>query len=54
MELALDDDGGNLFSLSLFCASRDQGERLCSGFQAKPERVYNEVLSALLDEEETE
>ena len=54
VELALDDDGGNLFSLSLFCASRDQGERLCSGFQAKPERVYNEVLSALLDEEETE
>ena len=54
VELALDDDGGNLFSLSLFCTSRDQGERLCSGFQAKPERVYNEVLSALLDEEETE
>ena len=50
VELALDDDGGNLFSLSLFCTSRDQGERLCSGFQAKPERVYNEVLSALLDE----
>ena len=49
VQLVLDDNGGNLFTLELFSGSREQAERLTAGFQARPERVYNEVLSALLE-----
>ena len=33
-------------------SNEDQAARLSEGFQAKPERVYNEVLAALLDKED--
>ena len=45
----LDDDGGNLFTLELFCGSQEQANRLAESFKAEPERIYNEVLSALLE-----
>ena len=48
----LDDDGGNLFTLELFCGSQEQANRLAESFKAEPERIYNEVLSALLEHEE--
>lgn len=50
----LDDDGGNLLTLEFFCGSQEQAQRLANGFKAKPERVYNDVLSALLSQEESE
>ena len=50
----LDDDGGNLLTLEFFCGSQEQAQRLADGFKTKPERVYNEVLSALLAGEDSE
>ena len=49
VRLTLDDEGGNLLSIDLLCVTRDQADRITQGFLAKPERVYNEVLEALLD-----
>ena len=48
----LDDDGGNLFTLELFCGSQEQANRLAESFKAERERIYNAVLSALLEHEE--
>ena len=53
VRLTLDDEGGNLMTIELLCVNRDQAARLSEGFQAKPERVYNEVLAALLDKEDS-
>ena len=50
----LDDEGGNLLTLEFFCGSQEQAQRLANGFKSKPERVYNEVLSALLASEEAD
>ena len=35
-----------------FCGSQEQANRLAESFKAEPERIYNEVLSALLEHEE--
>lgn len=48
--MELDDNGGNLFTLSLFCGSQEQAQKLASGFKARPERIYHEVTTALLEE----
>lgn len=45
--MTLDDDSGNLLTIELLCPSEDQADRLISGFRAKPEQVYNDVLEAL-------
>ena len=50
-KLVLDDEDGNLMTLALFCGSQEQAERLTAGFKSKPERVYHQILSALLDED---
>ncbi|MBU5434923.1 DUF4364 family protein [Pseudoflavonifractor sp. MSJ-37] len=50
--MTLDDEGGNIMTIELLCVNEDQAARLSRGFQAKPERVYNEVLAALLDKED--
>ena len=47
--MSLDDEGGNIMTIELLCVNQDQADRLAQGFQAKPERIYNEVLGALLD-----
>lgn len=52
VRMTLDDEGGNLMTIELLCVNQDQADRLTEGFKAKPERVYNEVLDALLDAEE--
>lgn len=46
--LFLDDETGNLLTLEMFCGSQEQADRLARNFKAEPERIYNEVLSALL------
>lgn len=51
VRMELDDNKGNLFTLELFCGSRDQAQRLAKGFRAEPERVYNDVITALLEGE---
>lgn len=50
--MTLDDEGGNIMTIELLCVNEDQAARLSQGFQAKPERVYNEVLAAILDKNE--
>lgn len=49
VKMELDDDKGNLFTLKLFCGTREQAQRLAEGFQEEPERVYNDVITALLE-----
>ena len=48
LQLFLDDETGNLLTLEMFCGSQEQADRLARNFKAEPERIYNEVLSALL------
>ena len=48
--MTLDDDGGNLMTVELLCPSGEQADRLIEGFRAKPERVYNALLDALLEQ----
>ena len=50
--MTLDDEGGNIMTIELLCVNEEQAARLSEGFQAKPERIYNEVLAALLDKED--
>ena len=45
----LDDDKGNLFTLELFCGTREQAQRMAKGVKEEPERVYNDVITALLE-----
>ena len=52
LRLSLDDEGGSLLLLELFCASRVQADRLAAGFKARPEQVYHELISALMESEE--
>ncbi len=52
VRLTLDDDSGSLLAMELFCPTQEQADRLTQGFKARPERVYNEVLSVLLGGDE--
>lgn len=54
LRLFLDDETGNLLTLELYCASQEQADRLGKHFRAEPERIYNEVLTALLSSDEEE
>jgi len=49
VRMTLDDEHGNLMAIELLCVNQDQANRLSEGFRTKPERVYNEVLDALLE-----
>ncbi len=51
LQLALDDEKGNLLALELFTASEEQGETLAEHFRANPERVYHGILQVLLSQE---
>ena len=48
--LTLDDESGNLLSVELFSPVREQAERLCENFKSRPERFYNAVLEALMEQ----
>lgn len=50
LRLTLDDDGGNLMTLSLLTATAEEGERMAERFRSHPEQVYHKVLAALLEE----
>ncbi len=49
--LAMDDDHGPLFSLTLLAPSEEEGQRVADHFLAHPDRVYNGVLGALITNE---
>lgn len=48
LELALDDNDGNLFTLTLLVAGEAQAKHLAQRFQAAPEHIYNDILTVLL------
>lgn len=52
--MTLADDGGEVMALELLCPSVTQAERLIEGFKLRPERVYNELLGALIAPAEPE
>ena len=47
--LILDDEAGNVMTLEMMAPDRTQAELLCSKYQAQPERLYNSILSQLLE-----
>ncbi len=50
--LAMDDEKGSLFSLSLLSPSQKEGQRIADHFLAHPSQVYNNILEILLSGEE--
>ena len=50
--LGLDHARGSLLTVDLLCPSREQADALAARFQARPERFYHQVLSALLTDPE--
>ncbi len=51
VHLALDDDQGSLFALSLLAASQKDGQDIARRFTEHPDRVYNGILGVLLAED---
>lgn len=50
--LSMDDDKGNLFSLTLLAPTREDAQRVADGFLAHPDRVYNGLLGVLLTDDD--
>lgn len=48
LRLWLDDERGNLLTLSLLTASEEECSRMAERFRARPEKVYHAILSAVL------
>ena len=48
--LAMDDDQGSLFSLTLLSPSQEDGQRIADHFLQHPDRVYNGILGVVLAE----
>lgn len=53
LRLFLDDEGGNLMTLSLLTISAQQAEQLGARFRAQPELIYNSIIELLTAEEVT-
>ncbi len=51
LRLFLDDEGGNMMTLSLLTISAEQAEQLGSRFRAQPEFIYNSIIELLTAEE---
>ena len=52
--MALDDVSGNLMTLELLCPDGVQADRRINAFRARPEQIFNAVLSALTADEDKE
>lgn len=52
--LAMDDDQGSLFSLTLLAPSQEDGQRIADQFLQHPDRIYNGILGALLPGQDKE
>lgn len=52
VRLAMDDDSGSLFSLSLLAPSEENGQRIAQRFLSHPSRIYNGILGVLLAEDQ--
>ena len=51
VSMSLDDDGGSLLKVALFSPTQEHAVRLAKGFQTRPERVLNDLLDSLLEDE---
>jgi hypothetical protein len=51
-KMILDDESGNVMTLDMLAPDRTQAEYLCTQFRQHPERLYNVILSQLLQEAE--
>lgn len=51
VSLALDDDQGSLFALTMMAASQEDGQAIARRFTDHPDRVYNGILGVLLADE---
>ncbi len=51
VKLALHDDQGCLFALSLHAATQEEGEQIAARFTEHPDRIYNGILGVLLADE---
>ncbi len=49
---SLKDDSGEVFSFSMSAMSRESAKKLTSNFYKNAERIYNQFLTAMLDESE--
>ena len=52
--LAMDDDQGSLFSLTLLAPSQEDGRRIADQFLRHPDRIYNGILGVLLPGQDKE
>lgn len=52
LRLILDDEGGNLLTLSLLTVSEEQARQLGERFRAQPELVYNGIIDLLTASQE--
>ena len=52
--LAMDDDQGSLFSLTLLAPSQEEGQRIADHFLQHPDRIYNGILGVLLPDQDKE
>ena len=50
VQLILDDNDGNLMTLSLYSPSKEQADRLVETFHAAPDRIYRAVLDVFSTE----
>lgn len=51
VRLVLDDDQGELLSLSLLAATQEDGEKIARRFIDHPDRIFNGILGVLLAED---
>ena len=52
--LAMDDDQGSLFALTLLAPSQEDGQRIADHFLQHPDRIYNGILGILLPGQDKE
>ena len=52
VRLSLDDDAGNLMDLKLMAVREDMAKMLTERFRKTPERIYTELMNALLSSDE--
>lgn len=52
VSMVLDDDSGNIMTLKMLAPDSKQGALLAEGFKANAEKVYNVILTALLNEKD--
>ena len=53
VHLAMDDDRGSLFSMSMLVGTEEEGNRIADYFSRHPDRIYNGILGVLFADEDS-